>query len=1204
MAHLRIFHTGVRDGEFITSSSGATQNKGTVMQIRGLYPPSVKAVNDLDEITLRDTFNQFSFFSEMSSDERLEWLTENAVSKSDLYMDDVKLELRFVKIGGKFFTTKLDQEQLDTLLRGNPNDPDRYWPIREVYDMFPSKAGSKGVRGKHTLIFRPNNWSLMAGEVAVASFDGLHYNLDTFELKTGPIDRPQGGCLQIVKVAAHPELVDEFAIVSGQRRSSPMTWDGLKALAGQYGKEMEEVKSKIDWFPPSLHKSLIQKIIRTRCRQVKHTFYSSESTYLAGSVLLCSLSLLMLHPGSFVPNIQRFVSGLESVKRLAVSICEDSWLDDVRPIVSMYAGAMLAQQDRTWQPSDELIGWWFYAALTAQKSPKIFKYDSKEWEGPDFARWDDLPFSYLLLAELRSFESDIRMVGSIAENKGEARVYESKVRLMDVMPLTHCVDHHSFTEIALYTNPLPEFYTIKSPKPYASVFGDIWSSLVGVNPRLEKYAKWDEKAPNVVDFRNAQRLVWLTKVHKPLSREGLVGETVEFKYRLDPSWIAGLVGPIEIKIGHSTAIVVLRPDDITRMTAIKKASRDAKVQPELTEEEKTIALNKAIAILRAGIHLRKVPTTLPQFKDATVFYKGSHDDPDDPVEYWIRSSSQRDEKDKKWSDAINLKYVLPVHSRIKASVESALLYTGDGISKKADEDFDRVVTALPANIHRRLATYLEGNRTEIKLHKISRDGSGVDYTVLPEDVAVNQTLCYICCWYPAALVKQEHGFRVKNGPLMWSLRDRIVRKLREKSRNLPIIGAGWPMPVPNQRKAWEHQLSSLELMKQRHEAGKRGHEIWLPPGVGKTFIFCSYLAYRIEKKDMPACCAYSLPPSAVDSIQKELDMFKIPHQLIDMRISGVNKKLKPGMVNLVLHDHMRLNGMDDQLKELAPQMLFVIDEFHKTMAKTIRTSIALEVMRLSEDFVCMSGTIIKDSDSTDELIQYLEQIVEYEVTPGNWQTAFAMLISRKVVTNIVVERVMTEAKLVDEKRYYSLVPRNLGGIATRINFRAAVEECWKATDAEKIFQTIHYVREGEIVFLLARDVKNQHNLRDKLFQQGLKNVYLITKDTPITLLPGDIRNIQVVITTPKYVEGYTLVASRILIQDVWFGNQATRDQLEGRINRLNQPSSIVMNITVHCGILTYVLRRYETARSLSEAMKGFASDLALEDIAEIRSLLV
>ena len=36
--------------------------------------------------------------------------------------------------------------------------------------------------------------------------------------------------------------------------------------------------------------------------------------------------LLLLNPGVFVPNIRRFVTGLESMtKRLAVSICEDSY---------------------------------------------------------------------------------------------------------------------------------------------------------------------------------------------------------------------------------------------------------------------------------------------------------------------------------------------------------------------------------------------------------------------------------------------------------------------------------------------------------------------------------------------------------------------------------------------------------------------------------------------------------------------------------------------------------------------------------------------------------------------------------------------------------------------------------------------------------------------------------------------------------------
>ena len=43
---LPVYQTGIRNGEFITHSSGSTQNKGTVAQISGSYPPSLNGIKD------------------------------------------------------------------------------------------------------------------------------------------------------------------------------------------------------------------------------------------------------------------------------------------------------------------------------------------------------------------------------------------------------------------------------------------------------------------------------------------------------------------------------------------------------------------------------------------------------------------------------------------------------------------------------------------------------------------------------------------------------------------------------------------------------------------------------------------------------------------------------------------------------------------------------------------------------------------------------------------------------------------------------------------------------------------------------------------------------------------------------------------------------------------------------------------------------
>jgi hypothetical protein len=294
---------------------------------------------------------------------------------------------------------------------------------------------------------------------------------------------------------------------------------------------------------------------------------------------------------------------------------------------------------------------------------------------------------------------------------------------------------------------------------------------------------------------------------------------------------------------------------------------------------------------------------------------------------------------------------------------------------------------------------------------------------------------------------------------------------------------------------------------------------------------------------------------------------------------------------------MRLGDMEKQLKSVARETLFIIDEFHKTLSKTIRTSLALELARLSYDFVGMSGTIIKDTNY-DELIQWLEQIVEFEVTEKNYWVAIGALVSKKVQTRVVVDRKVVEIPMpLDiQERYYQLVPEKLGGTARQIDFTGAVNLCYEVVTRNIIDTAISYVKMGEGVFLVAKDIQHQNQIMNGLISNGLNSnmIHLFDKDHQITLTPEYNGPIKVVITTKRHSEGYTLTKFRIMITSVYFSNQATREQLEGRINRIGQTSPNVRVIIYHTGILSYIHEKYEKARTLSEALKGFAGEVGLD----------
>jgi hypothetical protein len=61
-----------------------------------------------------------------------------------------------------------------------------------------------------------------------------------------------------------------------------------------------------------------------------------------------------------------------------------------------------------------------------------------------------------------------------------------------------------------------------------------------------------------------------------------------------------------------------------------------------------------------------------------------------------------------------------------------------------------------------------------------------------------------------------------------------------------------------------------------------------------------------------------------------------------------------------------------------------------------------------------------------------------------------------------------------------------------------------------------------------------------------------------------------------------------MITSIYFSNQATRDQLEGRILRVGQTAAEVNVHILHTGILTYTKDHYEDARSLRMSMDDLA----------------
>lgn len=1145
---MQVYRTGIRSGEFITSSQGAKQNQGCLFQVKGDYPPSKSSLptDDYEWSLFSQQLESIPFFAKLSFDQRKAWLISHSTPNDDLYLQEIPLKVKIIRLSGSFFREKLDEETITRLTKGNPNDPEGYWDLSYIYQLIPKKPGSRAAR--HTLIFRPSNWTLhnapWEDQSKLQSFSGLVIDLET----------PAFGYVSNEPVD-YLIPISEGKVLGMRAKSStePVTLP----------EQTRPIIEFLSWATPSIHKSLIQKIIRTGAATVEK--------WPGDLVLIVSFIMLLNHPGAFVPDIQRFVTGQESaLKRLAVSICEDSYTPYPGELMSLYAAALLTQVHPNWKPTLTQVNRWIQLATQARADRRYYLYSTKVTTPVPETPVTVYQVNHLLLATLKSFQTDLNMLGTMDGSHAEGQ------GLLENIPFVHALDQHNITDIVYY---FPKDLNLQ----YHELVKLIWDRSSGVNPR--KGMTLDESDPVIQMIRSAQRLIYLAKTVESEERALVEGQTI-FEYTLDDSWLSGMVGPISV----GEYLVSLHPQDIYTYVVIKRPSRGDKDLTQLSPEVQEQAQTRVKQILSGGIPLKIISGALPWFSGGMLYLQND--------QYMIQLGGGV----QSWDSLKRVSRNFSHHAPLPPTLENSIRLSGLGIETQADESLQRLIESLSESTRQRILVHLSSGRSMISLFKVSRDGTGQDFTVKPEDTGAFHFFSALCVIYPGAIRKlNTREFKVTYGPLIWKIQER----LSGEARKTKFTGAEeWGQIYDRlNRKLWPHQESGWQRL-----LSGRGHLrsflersskrlLWFPVGLGKTLIILRYIQELIQTQSMPQYLVYTLPPSAIENTIREVTAFGLRVHLMDFRkqSSPDEKILKPFTVNLVKHDHLRLS--QGRFHEKITETLFIVDEFHLTLNKTIRTSLALELAKTSHDFIGLTGTITQ-SENVEDLIEWLQQIVPFEVTVDNFWSAASMMVSGLIQTGVRVNRHELEVEMNPEikEKYLRLVGASLGGSNPNPSvkdFRDAVDLCQQVCLLAMANSVISYYNQGETLFVVAKDVAHQGELKNLLLSVGLpeREIILLDGDTSVALSSDSQSPIRVIITTIRHSTGYTCTKARIMLTSVYFSNQATREQLEGRINRIGQKSAEVWLITLHTGILTHILKRYDQARTLSQALKQLAPEV-------------
>lgn len=1251
--YLPVIVTGARPKEIIIGTK--TQSVNCVMKLyNAVVPPKTQVLDNIRGF--EDLWERFlgklgsvNYFSSLTKIEREMWL-EYYQSDRDLHLEDVdNLEVEILSFGSSDFLN-LDEEILEELGESNA-----VFDMKDVVDVFPRKPGSEGLKGRHTLVFRRGIWKVSTVYQEVSEFNGPTVNVCngkvlggvnnnkniavTFNSFAKKYESARGKDIVIEKqtVAIIFSPSNKF-ILNGENLSKTIGYSGREKIDysnikytsnDDLSEELEIVKKATKGFTAAAYKSLLQKTIRFKATDVDMNGY-----LMYGDVFVkCVMALLLMNPGSFVPDIQRFVSGIESAfKRVIVTLFEDSFIppEYENDVLSVIIGAFLAQRLPGWKPDEILTIKAMKLASVGYRSYTAFVFDTRrDRKGlkPYTLREDSKPFEVtsVVMDELRSFHGDLDMIRDISEYRYSDR--EETIRRCNhpsIMPLCHCVDQHWAPEIAyMYPMEIIQELKVNGSKPFSGLFIKLFSEVTGVNPRrpLRKgktmtpqgYTQDFEEREFTILTRRAQELVLKARQTIPINREEKGGE-YSLSYELDNGWISGMLGAVEVR-GRPTALVTLHPDDPTVFIAVRKPSRDMKT-PFLTDEREAEAIKEVKKRLIDGITLNQSKPPIPYLKGKKLIYEKEI--------FYISDGRNK----KEWNSVRKGTIFIPYVNDVYQNVENGLKYGGDGIVTRPFWKLEKVLSRTQKSYIQKLLTYIGSQTPTFEFKRIGREGGGSQGIVSIEDVGAYKLLMKVKLFFPSAFERGKGSalkFSVGVDPLVGLIKNSMIKYLstsEEDTDQESWIGIGEKVG----RKMWDHQTQSLKELQKSHGLGRKGSFIWLRVGSGKSLLVLSYLKWLKDINSLTKYIIYTLPSSAIESVIQEIKNYGFDYRLmVPLKNMGKAYKTKSGKfkdgvsqgceplpytINLIEHDHIR--KCEEVLIDYMKDSIFVIDEVHKALNDTKRTAVALQLSHLSKEFIAMTGTPIIDTH-TYKLIWWLSQIVPFEVNERNFWVAANGMISKRMDTGVKVEREDVYIPMTHEQErvYHSLVPEGLGGKNSHPrhqDWMDVMNLCYSIADQGIISEIQKCLDRGENgVFVVAENIPHQQRLkweiqrRVTLNRKGKKTlrddeIFLIGRGESIFLTDDSVKDgmyqdYKVVITTIRKVEGYTLTRFKTMVTSVYPSNNASREQVEGRINRIGQSSDTVYYKTFHTGILTHILENYNDARNLSDVLSTLSDKI-------------
>ena len=369
--------------------------------------------------------------------------------------------------------------------------------------------------------------------------------------------------------------------------------------------------------------SLLQKVIRRRPKSLVHP--DTEEEIPASRVVAAVVRKLLdpQQPGIFLPDQGVYVSARQHfLKRLLIIMAEDSEYSDDKACI-LASSALLLECEPSWDPPFQLQEVWVDMAIELWKSPLASKYDSEKGMQIKLsppATFIAQQFPCWVLEELGGMRGDKGMLRWLQKHPKNTLTADSSVPTgVDSLDI-YCDHHVSGNIVYLWCAR-----TKRGPAriPYGPELQAAFRLVSGVNARRHatessRRTKAEEKHEHAI--LTAMKVC--SQIIRGITAQFPVTETpVEYEWEVPDGALAGMIGPIELRVGSKTLVVTVDPSDLQRWVVIPRPSRTSNLK-DISDAERIAGLKQAAELFQNGVTLKGAPH--PSLDGLVAKYESAH----------------------------------------------------------------------------------------------------------------------------------------------------------------------------------------------------------------------------------------------------------------------------------------------------------------------------------------------------------------------------------------------------------------------------------------------------------------------------------------------------------------------------------------------------------------------------------------------------